>query len=81
VRFQQFRIMLEVSVIIFSAIEFNDNAAGLFRDSSRGFSPTVAVYKISLALSLISGEHTVDVASGAAEGKGSPVLVSVWVVC
>jgi hypothetical protein len=37
--------------------------------------------EISFALGFVPGKHAVDVTFRASKGEGSPVLVSIWVVC
>lgn len=78
---QQFGKMPEVGVIILGAVEMDHGITGDIWNHSGRFAPLVSMYKELLSMFPVTFQHTVDVASGAAESQSSPVFVPIWMVC
>ena len=73
--------MLKVSIVIFSAVKIDNSIAGFFRNGRGGLATFVAMDKEGLAFLAVTGKHTVNMAFRTAQGKGSPVLASIGMIC
>ena len=78
--FKEFRIMPKVCLVIFVTVKIYNRIAGFFRYRSSRLAAPVAMDKEGLALSAVSGKHTVNMAFGTAQSQGSAVLVSIGMV-
>ena len=59
---QEFRKMLKVSIVIFSAVKIDNSIAGFFRNGGGGLTTFVAMDKEGLAFLAVTGKHTVNMA-------------------
>ena len=73
--------MLEGSVKVFCAVKVDDGAADFIRDGGSGFAASIAMNEECPAISLIAGQHAVDVPPGASESHGSATLISIRMLC